>query len=95
MRYSGAVQVDLAGASRVSGIACETAVTPAQLLDAAVAALKTNGYTQVFTEREKPEYSWLTVKQGKRWLELMSFQDADQINFQLTDVQALVDPKIR
>lgn len=95
MRYSGTVQIDLAGASRVSGISCDAAVTPAQLFDAATAALKTSGYAQVFTQREKPEYSWLTARQGKRWLELMSFQDAEQINFQLTDVQVLVDPKIR
>ncbi len=95
MRYSEKTQIDLSGAARISGIACQAPVTPGTFFDSAIAALKESGYTQVFTQREKPEYSWLTVRQGKRWLELMSFQDAEAINFQITDVQALADPKLR
>ena len=58
------------------------------MFETAKSALKEQGFETVFTQVERPEYSWLTVKSGARWVELMSFQDSDAIAYQLTDVAA-------
>ena len=88
MRANAASQVSLEGALRTTGIACDASVTPAQLFDAAHSSLKQAGFEVVYSERNRPEYSWLTSRAGKRWIELMSYQDSDAIAYQLTDVQA-------
>ena len=88
MRKSTENQVALTGALRSSAIACTAAIGTTQLFDAAQAALKVAGFELVFTQRERPEYSWLTMRSGKRWVEFMSFQDGESIAYQLTDVLA-------
>ena len=88
MRANATSQISLEGALRTTGIACDASVTPAQLFEAAQSALKQAGFEVVYSERSRPEYSWLTSRSGKRWIELMSFQDSDAIAYQLTDVQA-------
>jgi len=88
MRSDTQTQVALTGAVRLSGISCDAPVSTVQLFEAAAAALKRSGFEVVYSERARADYSWLTARSGKRWLELMSFQDSDAVAYQLTDVQA-------
>jgi hypothetical protein len=87
MRTSLSSQNAFAGPVRTVALACEQTVTPALLFETAQTGLKAAGLEILFSDRQRPDYSWLTARAGGKWVELMSFQDAETIAYQLTGVQ--------
>ena len=88
MRQTNDDQAVLMGTVHTSAISCNATVPLSWVFDSAQIALKGLGYEPVFTQRDRPEYSWLTMRSGQKWVELMSFQDGDTLGYQLTEVQA-------
>ena len=95
MKTSAEEQTSLEGPLVEATLACSES-KPTEIFDAALKSLREGGFEIVFTDRSRPENSALTVRSGKRWVELTDSQDGESISYVLTVVptaETVVDGK--
>jgi hypothetical protein len=87
VRTSVKDQTSVAGNVQTVMLSCPAA-PPIQAFPAAEDELKRSGFEILFIAHERPESGWLTGRQGKQWIELVSGTEGDAASYTLTSISS-------